>query len=226
MKSFGAGQKRSGRVSYRILSKKYFPNPVDTCYTLMQNMNSETHVAILLSGGMDSAACAHYLQKKGQLVHGIFIDYGQKAALPELNAAERLSTVLGISLSTIQVKTPQSFGAGEISGRNAFLVFCGLLVAGGREGLDAIALGIHAGTPYYDCSPAFLEIIGRLVAEYTDGRTRVAAPFIDWTKQEIFEYCTDVGIPIDVSYSCESGETPPCGSCLSCRDRRILSCLS
>ncbi len=189
-------------------------------------MNLTTQIAVLLSGGMDSAACAHYFQKRGQLVRGIFVDYGQKAALPERNAAERLSALLGISLSTVQVKTPESFGTGEISGRNAFLVFCGLLVVGAQERLDAIALGIHAGTPYYDCSPAFLETIGRLVAEYTDGRTRVVAPFIDWTKQEVFEYCTEAGIPIEVSYSCEAGEMPPCGSCLSCRDRRMLSCLS
>jgi 7-cyano-7-deazaguanine synthase len=188
-------------------------------------MNSKSCIVMLLSGGMDSVACAHYLQKGGQLVRGVFVDYGQKAALPERNAAERLSAVLGIELSTIQLKTQQSFGTGEISGRNAFFIFCCLLILG-HERPDAIALGIHAGTPYYDCSPPFVEMVGRLVAEYTDGRTRVVAPFIDWTKQEIFEYCTQARIPIDVSYSCESGETPPCGCCLSCRDRRMLPCLS
>jgi 7-cyano-7-deazaguanine synthase len=188
-------------------------------------MDSEPHIVVLFSGGMDSAACAHYLQSYAQLVRGLFVDYGQKAALSERNAAERLSAILGINLSTIQVSTQRSFGTGEISGRNAFLVFCGLLVLG-QDRPEAIALGIHAGTPYYDCSTAFLETIGRLVTEYTDGRTRIVAPFIDWTKQEIFEYCIEAGIPIDLSYSCESGAMPPCGSCLSCRDRRILSCPS
>jgi 7-cyano-7-deazaguanine synthase len=123
------------------------------------------------------------------------------------------------------VTMDRSFGIGEIRGRNAFLIFACMLDSD-CKGTQAIALGIHAGTAYYDCSPAFLSTIGRLVAEYTDGCTRVLAPFIDWTKQEIFSYCVDKGIPVDVSYSCEAGEMPPCGLCLSCRDRRMLSCLS
>jgi len=188
-------------------------------------MKKDSRTVVLLSGGMDSAACAHYLQKSNRMIRALFVDYGQKAALPEENAAKRLSSILGIELSTIRLMARQSFGPGEILGRNAFLIFCSLLISG-HERPDRIAIGIHGGTPYYDCSPAFLETIGRLVSEYTDARTRVIAPFIDWTKQEVFEYCTEAGIPIEVTYSCESGDTPPCGSCVSCRDRRMLSCLS
>jgi 7-cyano-7-deazaguanine synthase len=188
-------------------------------------MNSKTHTIVMLSGGIDSAACVRYLQESGQSVQTLFVDYGQKAAGPERNAAEQLSSILGVELTKLQLKAPHSFGTGEISGRNAFLIFCCLLVKG-HERPDAIAIGIHAGTPYYDCSPAFLEAVGRLVIEYTDGRTRVLAPFVDWTKQEIFEYFVKLGLPVEISYSCESGEIPPCGSCLSCRDRRMLSCLS
>jgi 7-cyano-7-deazaguanine synthase len=122
-------------------------------------MKSEPNAIVLLSGGIDSAACARYLQESGQSVHALFVDYGQKAAGPERNAAEQLSSVLGVELSTIQMKAPGSFGTGEISGRNAFLIFCCLLVKG-RERPNAIGIGIHAGTPYYDCSSAFLEAIG------------------------------------------------------------------
>ena len=125
-------------------------------------MNLNT--VVLLSGGMDSAACA---QTSGHHVHGVFVDYGQRAAVPEQRAAEQLSSGLGIELSVVQVKTQQSFGTGENAGRNAFLVFCALLNFG-HQRMDAIALGIHAGTTYYDCSRAFLacryELFDRITA--------------------------------------------------------------
>jgi 7-cyano-7-deazaguanine synthase len=188
-------------------------------------MTQHTEAVVLFSGGLDSAACAHYLQSSGHAVRGLFVDYGQKAASLERAAAEQLSAFLGMNLSVMRVETERSFGSGEISGRNAFLVFSSML-DGDRVPTQVIALGIHAGTAYYDCGPAFLISIDRLVAEYTDGRTRVIAPFIEWTKHDIFTYCLQENIPIDLSYSCEAGEAPPCGLCLSCRDRRTLSCLS
>ena len=186
-------------------------------------MGSTAETIVLFSGGVDSTACADYLQKRGNRVRGLFVDYGQKAAPFERAAAEQLSTFLNIGLSLIRFVTERSFGGGEIAGRNAFLVFASILDDSHSES-RLIALGLHAGTPYYDCSPAFLEAINRLVSEYTDGRTRVIAPFIDWTKRDIVDYALRAGLPIHVAYSCEVGGLPPCGSCLSCRDRRMLSC--
>jgi 7-cyano-7-deazaguanine synthase len=202
------------------LSKRLF-----LIYTSVKFMSVHPEVVVLFSGGLDSAACAHYLQKHGHAVRGLFVEYGQKAACLERAAAEQLSAFLCMNLSTMRVETNRSFGNGEIQGRNAFLVFSCMLGADSAQ-TQVIALGIHAGTAYYDCSPAFLESIDRLVAEYTDGRTRVVAPFLEWTKHDIFTYCVREHLPIDLSYSCEAGETPPCGLCLSCRDRRALSCLS
>src|SRR6266566_4091625 len=130
-------------------------------------MNSNLDTIILLSGGLDSAACAHYLKKDGHSVRGLFVDYGQRAARQEQTSAERLSEFLGIQLSTACLTSERSFGTGEIRGRNAFLIFSCMLV-GDSHRAQAIALGIHSGTSYYDCSPAFVEGVRRLVAEYSD----------------------------------------------------------
>jgi len=193
-------------------------------YTSVHVMTSPTETVVLFSGGLDSAACAHFLKAGGHSVRGLFIDYGQKAAPWERAAAERLSAALKIDLSEVSIRTRRSFGTGEIRGRNALLIFSSMLDDDcGRA--QVIALGIHAGTAYYDCSPPFVEAVDRLVAEYTDGRTRVLAPFVQWTKRDIFTYSLRAGLPVQLSYSCEAGGLPPCGSCLSCRDRRMLACL-
>lgn len=179
---------------------------------------------VLLSGGIDSAACARFLKDEGHAVSCVFIDYGQAAAQPERRSAASIATFMQSPLSAISVTAGHHFGAGEIPGRNAFLVLAAMTLCEVKSGV--LALGIHAGTPYYDCSPAFLILIDRIVAEYTDGLTRVVAPFISWTKRETFDYYSRTGFPVDISYSCEAGTVPPCGSCASCLDRRMLGCFT
>lgn len=185
-------------------------------------MNS--NVTVLLSGGIDSAACARYLEDQGKAVSCVFVDYGQAAAVPERRAVTALAKFLNSRLSIISVTAHRQFGVGEVVGRNAFLVLAALTFC--EVGPGVLALGIHAGTPYYDCGPAFLVSIDRLVAEYTDGCTRVVAPFISWTKRETFEYYSRAGFPAEISYSCEAGSIPPCGLCASCLDRRMLGCFT
>jgi 7-cyano-7-deazaguanine synthase len=176
---------------------------------------------VLFSGGVDSGACAHYLAREKHEVHPLFVDYGQRAAIPEATAAHELSRALGLTLHTAKFSTAHSFGAGEIKGRNAFLVFSAILSTVYVEPCN-IALGIHAGTPYYDCTSAFIESIDRLVAEQSDGSVRVVAPFLSWSKRNVYEYFVESKLPIELTYSCEAGEVPSCGLCLSCRDRKRL----
>lgn len=68
-----------------------------------------------------------------------------------------------------------------------------------------IAIGIHEGPQYLDCSERFLKSIQAVVDGYADGRIRVAAPFLKWSKQIIWEFCKEVGVPVDSTYSCEKG---------------------
>jgi 7-cyano-7-deazaguanine synthase len=177
---------------------------------------------VLLSGGIDSAACARFLKNNDHSVRALFVDYGQKAVTPERRSAEALSNAIGITLDCVSLASPAQFGSGEVAGRNAFLVFAALLTGRLRRGV--IALGIHSGTTYYDCSTAFAQSIDRLLAEHTDGQVRLSTPFITWSKKNIFEYYQASGLAIELTYSCESGQTPTCGTCLSCLDRRMLGC--
>jgi 7-cyano-7-deazaguanine synthase len=190
---------------------------------MIQNAGSGT-ATVLLSGGIDSIACAHYLKSRGTDVRALHVGYGQAAELPEREAAESLSRHFGFPIDFLLARGVAPLGPGEVVGRNAFLVLGALTL--GRISAGMIALGIHSGTRYYDCSPAFLDTVDRLVAEYTDGLVRVCAPFLDWTKQQVVDYARRSELPIGLSYSCEAGTLPPCGSCLSCRDRRALGCFT
>lgn len=177
---------------------------------------------MLMSGGIDSAACAAFLIDQGLEVSAVFVDYGQTAVDFERVAVRSVAAALKIEVQEIALSCTATFGPGELVGRNAFLVFSTLFATRGRS--SRIALGLHAGTPYYDCSPAFIDSINRAVAEHTDSGVRVVAPFIEWTKRKVYDYFMHMDLPIGLTYSCETGGMPTCGKCASCLDRKALKC--
>ena len=85
-----------------------------------------------------------------------------------------------------------------------------------------LAIGIHSGTPYYDCSAEFIRMMNSLVVSQTDGVVQVGAPFLAWTKRQIWDFATNGDVPLSLTYSCERGGEAACGECPSCRDLRQL----
>ena len=179
-----------------------------------------TKILNLMSGGIDSTAAAKFFLNQGMEVKGLFVDYGQAASLQENNAVQNIADNLKLELTVARASFCTKLHAGEIVGRNAFLVSCGLMSLNNE---NFISIGIHNGTPYYDCGHGFFESMNRLVSEYTDGRVKLIAPFLDWSKSEIFAFFESHHLPIALSYSCEVGASEACGECLSCKDRAALS---
>lgn len=175
---------------------------------------------VLVSGGIDSAACIDFYQREKFTVSGLHVNYGQPAARHEAAAAAAVANHYGISLTHIQLTGARPKLEAEFLGRNALLIFTALIELDVRTAI--LAIGVHSGTPYYDCSPSFLSTIQTLVDGQCDGRIRVAAPFLEWKKNEIWSYCLKRRVPIDLTYSCERGLDHPCGLCLSCRDLEAL----
>ena len=184
-----------------------------------KNPAALSNAVVLLSGGIDSAACVVLLKKKGLRPSGLFVDFGQPAGRSESRAVSALSRSLGINCSRVNIGPNKKFGAGEIVGRNAFLVLSALMFARPKSG--PIVLGIHAGTPYFDCSETFNKLMADIVAEHTDGQNQFLAPFLQWSKAEVVAFAKREHLPIRLTYSCETG-SKPCGRCLSCRDRLSL----
>lgn len=183
--------------------------------------NKKGNAVVLMSGGIDSAACSHFFKTRGLEVSGLFIDYGQAAAKYEEHAADKFAQILKINLHHQTVKGAHSFEDGELVGRNAFLITSAIFLSKIHEGI--LAIGIHTGTNYYDCSPAFFNTMSKLVAEHTDSALVLSAPFLNWTKGDVANYFSSTGLPVNVAYSCERGMAVPCGRCKSCIDRRTLN---
>ena len=184
---------------------------------------NENFVAVLVSGGIDSAALLAFYLRQRFNVRALFVDFGQPAAKQESRAARAVCKHYDVRLSIITVKAGTPFSVGEVFGRNAFLVFAALLACGAEPRM--IAVGIHAGSPYYDCGEGFLKSMQTVIDGYAAGGIKVAAPFLEWDKQTIWEFCKKVGVPVNSTYSCERGGGHVCGRCRSCKDREALNAM-
>ena len=180
-------------------------------------------VWLLLSGGIDSAACLAFYLKAGFRVECFHVSFGQPASEHEQAAAERVARHFDVPLTILRWSGSADFMAGEIVGRNAFLFLGALLEIGHNKGV--LATGIHAGTPYFDCTQTFISMLQNVFDGYCDGRVQLAAPFLVWSKEQVFEFCESERVPMSLTYSCERGTDQPCGRCLSCLDRSVLSAL-
>jgi len=192
---------------------------------LTSRFNNQGHdkTTVLLSGGVDSMACTHFYKVTNAYVDGLFIDYGQKAASREKKAASNIASYFDIRLSKIRLNglSPFIYKSGFIRGRNVAFLIIGLMNSHTKTG--SIALGVHSGTDYSDCTPEFEKLSQKIFDLYTGGKFSVGAPFISWSKADVWKYCETHKLPVDMTYSCELGLDQPCGICNSCKDRIVLS---
>jgi 7-cyano-7-deazaguanine synthase len=165
-------------------------------------------------------ACLKYYRERGHQVSSLFVDYGQPSSAQERAAAAAVSREMRVQFAVTRVCGVQ-VPAGKIPGRNALLLTVALMRFEGDCGL--ISIGIHAGTDYEDCSPIFVERMQAIFDLYSDGSVRIDAPFLRWTKRDIFDFAISAGLPVKLTYSCELGSERPCGRCTSCRDIEALN---
>lgn len=177
---------------------------------------------VLLSGGLDSATLVASLTGDGGKVSALFIDYGQGAAVEEEVAARAVASFYEAPLRLLRL-SGLTCGVGEIRGRNAFLLHCALLAAPLEP--TVVAIAIHGGVPYVDCGEDFVNLYRDSFALHTGGEIDLAAPFLSMSKGEVLGVALELGVPLDLTYSCERGGTP-CGVCLSCLDRAHLDALA
>ncbi len=179
-------------------------------------------VLVLAGGGIDSTFCIHHFHVEGLKVRAFHIDFGQAAADLEWASVSQTASSLNIEATQLKITPPISRQKAEVSGRNA--AFIALAFMHCRSDENLICIGVHAGTPFSDCSPSFVESMDRIVAEQCDSRVRVVAPLIRLLKTDVVRKAQDIGVAIMNTYSCQAGLVPACGSCHSCLDRRALGC--
>lgn len=169
---------------------------------------------VLLSGGVDSALVLAMLSDRDP--SSIWVDYGQPAAEAERQASGAIAAHFGSPWAEVRIGGVSSPAAGEFRGRNDLLVAAAAVV-----GDRSVAIGVHAGTGYADCSPAWVASWQALLDTQHGGQAGLIAPLVRLTKAQVYALARENGVPVGLTHSCEAAASP-CGSCSSCADRRLL----
>lgn len=187
---------------------------------MIQNSTNSADVCVLLSGGIDSTACISFYLENDFSVRCLFIDYGQASAKREARSVKDITNHYNVPIAWLIWSGLKRKNAGMIPGRNAFFLISVLMELPDYTGI--LAIGVHSGTHYYDCTPKFFKRMQSMFDSYTQGRIQIDMPFLKWTKYEIWKFCNTRNVPLELTYSCERGFDQPCGQCLSCRDLENL----
>ncbi len=180
---------------------------------------------LLLSGGMDSIAVAHWLRPE----FAVTVDYGQRSAEGEIRAASAVAGELGLThfIETVNIR---ALGSGDLAGspslsiasipewwpfRNQFL----LTIAGMRAAAlnaERLLIGcVSSDSMHADGTAWFVESISRLM-QLQEGAIAVDAPAIGMTTAQLIRTSK---IPFELlawAHSCHSSDFA-CGQCRGCR---------
>lgn len=176
-------------------------------------------VLVLVSGGIDSSALIDFYISQDVAVFCVHYQYGQESEASEKHAVEEICSYYNVEFNISNLEFQMINRKEELVFRNLIFVLASCSM---RTPPLRIALAIHAGTQYYDCSRSFLQDTQRIMDGYFSGIVNLEAPFIDFTKRDIIEYCKKREVPIHLTYSCLRQSGNHCGECTPCRERESL----
>ena len=205
-------------------------------------MRSMAGYVVMLSAGMDSALNLLLSLEKGEVVTALTVDYGQRAALREVERSAEICRRYGVDHRVLEIPW-----LGDISG--SALVDGGVL--GGvhpvegkpGEGIDSLwipnrnglfanvgacfaeALGAHfvvmglnaeEAEEFPDNTREFVECINCAFAYSTRGKVELVSHTLLWDKERIAKELTARNFDFSLLWPCYNGGKKICGKCPSC----------
>jgi 7-cyano-7-deazaguanine synthase len=198
-------------------------------------------VAVLASGGVDSAILVSHLAGEGREVTPVYVRFGLAWEDVEARHLERflaslpsphvkplilldlpVADIYGAHWSVTGRDVPDDGSSDEavyLPGRNLLLlakssVWCAL------NGIPTIAIGTLAANPFPDADREFFAGFSALAARALDRPLEVVTPFAGRAKHEVLEIGRDLAL--DLTFSCIAPRSERhCGRCNKCAERRL-----
>jgi len=199
-------------------------------------------IALLLSGGMDSATCLWWARKNHEGdIHAVSIDYHQRHRV-ELECAGRLAERAGVATHKIIELDLTAIGGSPLTDedldipaardrqqiatvvpcRNMLFVTLAAAYAETQGICDLYIAPVKDDyRSYRDCRREFydsLEQTLRLGATQ-DASFHIHTPFVDRWKTQVIALGLKLGVPYELTHTCYQGRRPACGRCDACAER-------
>jgi 7-cyano-7-deazaguanine synthase len=202
--------------------------------------DAQRGVAVLASGGVDSAVLTAEYLRAGRAVQPMYVRFGLLwEAVEEAHLRRFLDTLSGSALRPLVVldlPVADTYGAHwslgtdavpdegtldeavYLPGRNLLLlakssIWCAL------HGYPTIALGTLKGNPFADSSREFFGDVEALVHTAVGHRLEIATPFAELDKAQVLERGRDLALEHTFSCIDPVGDVH-CGRCNKCAERR------
>lgn len=197
-------------------------------------------VAVLASGGLDSAILVAALLRQGRVTHPIYVRFGlawepveeahlrrfldtltNPAARPLVVLNSPIADVYGAHWSVSGSEVPDERSEDDavyLPGRNLLLlampsVWCAL------HDVHTVALGTLKGNPFPDATPEFFDGFAALAHRAMSHALEVVTPFAGLTKSDVLELGR--GLALQHTFSCiDPKRERHCGRCNKCAERQ------
>lgn len=199
-------------------------------------------VAVLTSGGLDSALLVADLARVAPAVHPVYIRSGLHWEATELAYLRQYLQLLAATHPALQTVTvleqpvrdlygnhwsltgrdvPDAATPDDavyLPGRNLLLLLKALLWCH-LHGVHCLALGVLGSNPFPDASPAFFAQLAAVVGQGVNDTLRIVRPYGQLHKAEVLRRGT--GLPLEWSFSCiQPVGGLHCGRCNKCAERK------
>jgi 7-cyano-7-deazaguanine synthase len=197
-------------------------------------------VAVLLSGGLDSAVllaeeAAHgdvlpiyvsvglaWEASERDMIARLLADPAYGGHRPVVTLAVDMRDVYASTHWAIQGRPPGNHTPDEdvyLPGRNIVLIGKAAVYCA-AAGIGRLVLGTLAGNPFPDATPEFRAAIGHAVSLGRARQLEIEAPYAELSKADVIRRGRALGVPFELTLSCMSPKNDQhCGACSKCRER-------
>lgn len=202
--------------------------------------DSNRSIAVLISGGLDSAILLGEMLRSHAVVQPLYVQTGlswemvERAHLHRFLAAvacPALRPLVLLDLPVTDLYGPHWSITGEnvppagtpdeavfLPGRNVLLLTKTLLWCHLHQ-VPALVLGILGSNPFPDATPAFFANYQAAVNQAVEGNVQVLRPYAGLHKDEVMR--RGQGLPLELTFSCiRPRHAQHCGVCNKCAERR------
>jgi 7-cyano-7-deazaguanine synthase len=173
-------------------------------------------------------------ERSGGPVLALGLDYGQRNRI-ELDRLAVIADRMSIELLLVTIDMrgwlaggligrdtagPDSNATNYVPARNIVMLALAASVAEARAA-DRIYLGATAADHRHpDCQPGFLSAFGTALALGQDQAPALRTPLIGLSKLQVYRAAINLGVPLELTWSCHMAGPSPCGVCTPCAIRR------
>ncbi len=194
---------------------------------------------VVLSGGPDSTVVAYWAKRHGYDLHCLSFRYGQIAE-KETECARAIAKTLDAPIKVIDLSSLRDIFAGITSlcdlnialtsdfsqpivvpFRNAIFLSVAVSYAA-SIGTEKIFYGAHGSDAanYPDCRVEFYKSMEQTARLGTELEIEINAPFSGASKAELLKKGKELGVPVEMTWSCYLDAQEHCGVCESCVNRK------